>query len=63
MYTLDKNCNKVPYTSEEVVKENYVPTQNTDMIYIGMGISVIVLVLLCFMLYRKMSKQNASPNK
>lgn len=59
MYTLDKNGNKVPHD----VQENYVPTQNTDMIYIGMGISIIVLVLLCFMLYRKMSKQNASPNK
>jgi len=59
MYTLDKNGNKVP----QDVQENYVPTQNTDMIYIGMGISIIVLVLLCFMLYRKMSKQNASPNK
>ena len=62
MYTLDNNGNKVPYTSKDV-QENYVPTQNTDMIYIGMGISIIVLVLLCFMLYRKMSKQNASPNK
>lgn len=58
MYTLDENGKKVPYTSEEVVKENYVPTQNTDMIYIGIGISVIVLALLSFMLYRKMSKQN-----
>lgn len=62
MYTLDNNGNKVLYTSKDV-QENYVPTQNTDMIYIGMGISIIVLVLLCFMLYRKMSKQNASPNK
>jgi uncharacterized membrane protein affecting hemolysin expression len=62
MYTIDNNGNKVLHTSKDV-QENYVPTQNTDMIYIGMGISIIVLVLLCFMLYRKMSKQNASPNK
>jgi len=39
-----------------IVKENYVPAQNTDMIYIGIFISVLALLLLLYILYRK-SKQ------
>jgi hypothetical protein len=40
----------------KMVRENYVPAQNTDMIYIGIFISVLALLLLLYILYRK-SKQ------
>lgn len=38
---------------EGYIKENYVPAQNTGMIYIGIGISALVLVILLYMLYKK----------
>lgn len=41
---------------DKMVRENYVPAQNTDMIYIGIFISVLALLLLLYILYRK-SKQ------
>jgi len=35
-----------------IVKENYVPAQNTDMIYIGIFIGVLVLLILVYILYK-----------
>jgi len=37
-----------------VTRENYVPAQNKTMIYIGIFMAVIVLLILIFMLYRKL---------
>jgi len=39
---------------DAVTRENYVPAQNKTMIYIGIFMAVIVLLILIFMLYRKL---------
>ena len=38
------------------VKEHYVPAQNTDMIYIGISIAVLVLIILLYILYKKLKE-------
>ena len=65
-YTLDGNEQQksVPLgivsSSIPMVKEHYIPTQNTDMIYIGIALALICLIILLYMLYRALQKEKRS---
>lgn len=51
------NNNRVPVKfGTGDVRENYVPAQNTDMIYIGICISILALGILLYILYKKVKK-------
>lgn len=40
------------------LKEPYVPAQNTDMIYIGIFIAVLALLILIYILYKKLKEES-----
>jgi len=52
---VNNNRKPVKFGMGDVI-EQYVPAQNTDMIYIGISIAVLVLIILLYILYKKLKE-------